>query len=322
MATLCDICGVRPATMRATVVRHGQRETLNLCEFDYRRLARQQGFSSPLESLFGSGRNPLDEFLDDDFWGEQPVGVHRIPIRSGRGRRTTANTDERLSEHAKQMLQQAARAASEFGRPEVDTEHLLLALTDSEVVRTILDHFKISADDLRAQIEREASRGEHQEEGAEIGVSPRLKNALGRAFTASRELGHSYIGPEHLLVGLAEEDEGMAGDMLRRYGLTPEALRQQIVKVVGRGAEEGRVERPTNTPDLDKYARDLTALARQGKLDPVIGRAREIETTIEVLARRKKNNPRADRGARRRQDGHCGRSRAAHCVGRSAGGVA
>ena len=83
----------------------------------------------------------------------------------------------------------------------------------------------------------------------------------------------------------------MAGEMLRRYGLTPQALRQQIVKVVGRGAEEGRVERPTNTPNLDKYARDLTALARDGKLDPVIGRAREIETTIEVLARRKKNNP-------------------------------
>ena len=79
--------------------------------------------------------------------------------------------------------------------------------------------------------------------------------------------------------------------MLRRYGLTPQAIRQQVTKVVGRGAEEGRVETPTNTPNLDKYSRDLTKLAREGKLDPVIGRAREIETTIEVLARRKKNNP-------------------------------
>jgi ATP-dependent Clp protease ATP-binding subunit ClpC len=178
----------------------------------------------------------------------------------------------------------------------VDTEHLLHALTGSDVVRTILDQFKVSVDDLRAQIQREAPQGEQEagereSEDREIGVSPRLKDALGRAFAASRDLGHGYIGPEHLLIGLAEEDEGMAGDMLRRYGLTPQALRQQIAKVVGRGAEEGRVERPTNTPSLDKYARDLTALAREGKLDPVIGRAREIETTIEVLARRKKNNP-------------------------------
>ena len=73
--------------------------------------------------------------------------------------------------------------------------------------------------------------------------------------------------------------------------MTPQALRQQVTKVVGKGAEEGRVETPSNTPDLDQFSRDLTKLARDGKLDPVIGRAREIETTIEVLARRKKNNP-------------------------------
>jgi hypothetical protein len=79
--------------------------------------------------------------------------------------------------------------------------------------------------------------------------------------------------------------------MLRKLGLTPQALRQQVTKVVGKGAEEGRVETPSNTPDLDQFSRDLTKLARDGKLDPVIGRAREIETTIEVLARRKKNNP-------------------------------
>ena len=79
--------------------------------------------------------------------------------------------------------------------------------------------------------------------------------------------------------------------MLRRYGLTPQALRQQVNKVVGKGAEDGRAETPTNTPELDKYSRDLTKMAHAGKLDPVIGRAQEIETTIEVLARRKKNNP-------------------------------
>ncbi|PXF65986.1 Clp protease ClpC, partial [Escherichia coli O157] len=119
----------------------------------------------------------------------------------------------------------------------------------------------------------------------------RVKDALSRAFVASNELGHSYVGPEHFLIGLAEEGEGLAANLLRRYGLTPQALRQQVSKVVGKGAEDGRAETPTNTPELDKYSRDLTKMARDGKLDPVIGRAQEIETTIEVLARRKKNNP-------------------------------
>lgn len=122
-------------------------------------------------------------------------------------------------------------------------------------------------------------------------MSPRVKDALSRAFVASNELGHSYVGPEHFLIGLAEEGEGLAANLLRRYGLTPQALRQQVSKVVGKGAEDGRAETPTNTPELDKYSRDLTKMARDGKLDPVIGRAQEIETTIEVLARRKKNNP-------------------------------
>jgi ATP-dependent Clp protease ATP-binding subunit ClpC len=128
-------------------------------------------------------------------------------------------------------------------------------------------------------------------ERGEVGVSPRVKAALMAAFSASRELGHSYVGPEHLLIGLAEEEEGLAGDLLRRYGLTAQALRQQTVRVVGKGAEEGRVEGKSDTPNLDKYSRDLSALAKQGKLDPVIGRAQEIETVIEILARRKKNNP-------------------------------
>ncbi|MDT8278446.1 AAA family ATPase, partial [Roseomonas mucosa] len=163
-------------------------------------------------------------------------------------------------------------------------------LTSSDVVKTILEQFKVNVDDLRRQIEKDAKRGEAKASG-EIGVSPRLKDALNRAFIASNELGHSYVGPEHLLIGLAEEGEGLAAAMLRKLGLTPQALRQQVTKVVGKGAEEGRVETPSNTPDLDQFSRDLTKLARDGKLDPVIGRAREIETTIEVLARRKKNNP-------------------------------
>jgi ATP-dependent Clp protease ATP-binding subunit ClpC len=309
---LCDICGIRPATVRAQITSDGQRRTVELCDFDYRRMARQQRSSSPLESLF-SGRGSLfDDFFGGDFFGQSPFagaddragaeaasGEDRgtaIPIRSGRGRArgrgAAGSVAERLSEHAEEILQSAARRASDFGRREVDTEHLLMALTESGVVRTILDQFKVSVDDLRNQIVQESPHGDAEPtEGGEIGVTPRLKSALSRAFAVSSEMGHSYVGPEHLLIGLAEEDEGLASDILRRYGLTPQAIRQQVTKVVGRGAEEGRVEAPTNTPNLDKYSRDLTKLAREGKLDPVIGRAQEIETTIEVLARRKKNNP-------------------------------
>nr|WP_249776168.1 AAA family ATPase [Bradyrhizobium sp. AC87j1] len=284
--------------MRARVTTgDGQSQTLDLCEIDYRRLARQQRPSSRLESLFGGRGSLLDDFFGDDFFGGTPFGDRAgptgqsIPIGSSRGRRT-GDAEERLSEHAKELLQVAARRAVDFGRREVDTEHLLLALSESDVVRTVLGQFNISVDELRRQVEQDAPRGDTKpDESAEIGVTPRLKSVLGHAFNASHDLGHSYVGPEHFLIGLAEEEEGIAGEVLRRYGLTPQAIRQQIVKVVGRGAETGQVETPTNTPTLDKYSRDLTKLAREGKLDPVIGRAHEIETTIEVLARRKKNNP-------------------------------
>jgi ATP-dependent Clp protease ATP-binding subunit ClpC len=300
MAKMCDICGIRPATVRARVTTSdGESEVLDLCEVDYRRLARQQRSSSPMESLFGGRSSLFDDFFGNDFFGRgggedegEDRGGRSVPVRGGRGGRRRGEADERLSEHAQELLQQAAQRAVERGRREVDTEHLLLALTESDVVRTILEQFKVSIDELRRQLEQDAPRGESEAvKSGEIGVTPRVKSVIGRAFAASRELGHSYVGPEHFLIGLAEEDEGIAGNILRRYGLTPQAIRQQVTKVVGRGAEEGRVETPTNTPNLDKYARDLTKLAREGKLDPVIGRAKEIETTIEVLARRKKNNP-------------------------------
>jgi ATP-dependent Clp protease ATP-binding subunit ClpC len=211
------------------------------------------------------------------------------------GNREAINIEQYLSDHTQEVIQQAAQAAVEFGRREVDTEHLLYALMGSDVVQEILKQFKLDTEDIRSYIEGNAPKGEHakpeSEERLEVTVSPRVKQVLETAFQASRELGHSYIGPEHLLIGLLEEDEGMAGETLRRYGLTPESLRQKVIKVVGRGAEEGHVDRVSNTPHLDKYSRDLSELARLGKLDPVIGRAKEIETTIEILARRTKNNP-------------------------------
>ena len=299
----CQVCG-QPATVRVEANLNGRHSTMLLCDDHYRQLVRQQKRTvSPLEALFGSRSGLFEDFLGSDFFriGDDatPMAADTDdvvdasfdePAGSGAPRRRGSGLASRISEQSEALLQEAAKHAAEFGRAEVDTEHLLLALADSDVVKTILGQFKIKVDDLKRQIESEAKRGDKPFEG-EIGVSPRVKDALSRAFVASNELGHSYVGPEHFLIGLAEEGEGLAANLLRRYGLTPQALRQQVSKVVGKGAEDGRAETPTNTPELDKYSRDLTKMARDGKLDPVIGRAQEIETTIEVLARRKKNNP-------------------------------
>jgi ATP-dependent Clp protease ATP-binding subunit ClpC len=286
---VCDICHWRPVAYRVTVVENGRRKTLNVCREDYQQLRAAQ--ASPFESLFGGslfGDETLGEFLDDGL----RRGSGRGAPRRQRTDREAVDVGEMLSAQAEEILQQAARVAAERGGREVDSEHLLYALADNDVVQAILSRLKISPAALKTEIDELAPPKDRKgKREGEIGVSPRVKAALLAAFTASRELGHSYVGPEHLLIGLAEEQEGIAGDVLRRYGLTPQALRQQTVAVVGKGAADGRFEGRSETPNLDKYSRDLTALAKQGKLDPVIGRAQEIETVIEILARRKKNNP-------------------------------
>lgn len=286
---ICDVCNIRPATHQLTQTRNGRQRTIELCDIDYAKL-RGQSYSSPFESLF-SGRSPFDMFSDlpDDFSSLSSDFGYPLP----RDREAT-NIEEYISEHAKEIIQKAAETSVQFGRHEVDTEHLLYALADSDVIAEILKQFKIKPEDIKGYIEANAPKASEQkpEDGqVEVSVSPRLKAVLESAFRISRDLGHGYIGPEHLLIALAEEDEGMAGELLRKYGLTPQALRQKTVSVVGKGAREGRVETKTNTPELDKYARDLSAMAQKGGLDPVIGRAKEIETTIEILARRTKNNP-------------------------------
>jgi len=280
---LCDICGVNPATIRVYTIKNGQRRVLDICEECYSKTRRQERSYSPLESLFFG--DLFRDFFGDEFglpfWG--------YPERE----RESIDIGDYLSETSKNLLQEAAKRAVDFGKNQVGTEHLLYVLLDNDVVGEILKQFKLSPQDIKTYIENNAPKGSFKPEGeeVEVDISPRLKSALERAFMAARDLEHSYVGPEHLLIGLAEEEEGFASTVLRKYGLTPQALRQATIKVVGRGKEEAKTRRRSNTPTLDKYSRDLTELARQGKLDPVIGRAKEIETVIEVLARRKKNNP-------------------------------
>ena len=282
---VCDIDNRRPAAHTVKVSRDGREVTLELCSLHYSQLRSQQSQTSPFEALFSSNEN----FFNEDF----PSLASQLGTPLPREREATG-IEEFISDNTKEIIQKAAENAVKFGRREVDTEHLLYALVDNDVVQEIFKHFKLKSEDIKGYIEANAPKDEQakkDEDTVEVTVSPRVKQVLEQAFSSSRQLGHSYVGPEHLLVGLVQEDEGMAGDILRKYGLTPESLRQKIVKVVGKGAEEGRVEAQSTTPQLDKYSRDLSELARQGKLDPVIGRSDEIGSTIEILARRTKNNP-------------------------------
>lgn len=239
---------------------------------------------SPFDAFFS--QDPFEEF-DRNFPSFQSRLGTPLPRQ-----REAVDISNFFSEKTKELIQEAGKKAFELNRLEVDTEHLLAAIVESDVAAEILKQFKIQPNDLKRYVEENAPQGNQPLTGDRIDltVSPRLKDAFEKAFYISRELGHGYIGPEHLLIALSDE-EGLAGEVLRRHGLTPEALRQQTLKVVGKGAQEGRVEPKTTTPQLDKYSRDLTKLAEDGKLDPVIGRADEIETTIEILSRRTKNNP-------------------------------
>ncbi len=280
--TLCEVCRHRPATHTVEMVQDGLSTVMQLCTVDFAELHGHNDFFSPFEALFG--HNP---FL---MGAGQEQGQHQ-PRRQQR-RRESFDFDRVLSDHAKELLQAAAHTAGEYGRPEVDTEHLLHALTNSDVIGEILKRHKVKPEDIRGYIEENAPRGEatFDEGNRTINVSPRLKTVIDRAFNFSREMRHGYLGPEHLLLGMAGE-EGMGGDVLRKFGLKEADLRASLLKVVGAGAREGRVEQKSQTPQLDKFGRDLTKLASEGKLDPVIGRATEIESTIEILSRRTKNNP-------------------------------
>jgi ATP-dependent Clp protease ATP-binding subunit ClpC len=132
--------------------------------------------------------------------------------------RETVDISQSFSDHTKELIQAAAEKTIQLNRSEVDTEHLLYAISDSDVVVEIFKQFKIKPADVKAYIDENAPKGAKKITGEELTVSPRIKNVLNRAYEISRELGHGYIGPEHLLIALSEE-EGLAGELLEKYGL-------------------------------------------------------------------------------------------------------
>src|SRR5215203_1925974 len=288
MATrMCDVCGIRPAvvTVRRIVPGVGQRVE-HLCEIH----AAEAGAG---RSAFG-GRSPLGGgSLFDDFFGrffdEEPTG---LSAGSGRGMASPRQAEQVditqfFSDSTTELLQRAAQQALEWGSLDLTSEHLLYAALQDGVVRRVLDEVGADAEAISAQLEEEAQKGERTDVSPSL--APDAKRALLAAYEESRDMGSSYIGPEHVLLALAADDESDAGRLLSRFGLSHLRLRGAVVRGVDTGGEAR--EPASSTPTLDEYSRDLTQMAREGKLDPVIGRAEEVESTIEILSRRTKNNP-------------------------------
>ena len=190
-----------------------------------------------------------------------------------------------LTEQARELLRDAATQAAQWGDPDLDTDHLLWAATREEPTRRLLTAAGADPDAIARDIESRARRGPAREEAPSL--TPSAKRALLDARQISRALGTSYIGPEHLLFALAVNPDSAAGRQLRDARVTPEALR---AAAGGGGGRQGG-QPPSETPTLDQFGNDLTTMAREGRVDPVVGRNQEIEQTVEVLSRRTKNNP-------------------------------
>ena len=199
---------------------------------------------------------------------------------------------ERFTERARRVIILAQEEAKRLNHSAVGTEHILLGIIreGEGVASKVLESLNITPDRVRAEIESAIGRGERTPY-EEVAFTPRAKKVLELALDEARRLGHNYIGTEHLLLGLIREGEGVAARVLEAMGADLERVRAQVVYLLGEEGTTSYTKQTSKTPTLDEFGRDLTKLAREGKLDPVIGREREIERLIQVLSRRTKNNP-------------------------------
>jgi len=202
---------------------------------------------------------------------------------------------ERFSEGARRVLTRAQGEAQRLGHNYIDTEHILLAIAGEEsgLAAKVFSNLGISPSKIQAAVEFVIGKGEHRATSGGVDLARRAKRAIEFAVDEARRLNSSYISVEHLLLGLLRESEGVAFSVLESLGITLERTREEVNRV---GRQEsirtraaGRVA--TRTPTLDQLGTDLTALARADKLDPIIGRNKEIERVIQILSRRTKNNP-------------------------------
>src|SRR5690242_5310817 len=202
---------------------------------------------------------------------------------------------DKFTERARKVLSLAQEEAQRFQHNYIGTEHLLLGLVreGEGVAAKVLANLGVELNKVRSAVEFIIGRGDRIVLG-EIGLTPRAKKVIELAVDEARRLNHHYIGTEHLLLGLVREGEGIAAGVLESLGVNLEKVRTQTIQVLsqsgGTHSESGR-EKHSKTPTIDQMGIDLTSHARQGKLDPIVGREKEIERVIQILSRRQKNNP-------------------------------
>ncbi len=223
---------------------------------------------------------------------------------------------ERFTDRARKVMQLANQEAQRFNHEYIGTEHILLGLIKegSGVAANVLKNLEVDLRKIRLEVEKLVQSGPDMVTMGKLPQTPRAKKVIEYSMEEARNLGHNYVGTEHILLGLLREQEGVAAQVLMNLGLKLEEVREEVLSLLGHGMEGRRLragrrhgrrrrrrrrarqgESPrsgkSKTPALDSFGRDLTELARQGKLDPVIGREKEIERTMQILSRRTKNNP-------------------------------
>src|SRR6266487_1147374 len=215
---------------------------------------------------------------------------------------------ERFTDRARKVMALANQEAQRFNHEYIGTEHILLGLVKegSGVGANVLKNLDIDLRKVRLEVEKLVKSGPDMVTMGKLPQTPRAKKVIEYAIEEARNLGHNYVGTEHLLLGLLREQEGVAAQVLMNLGLKLEDVREEVLNLLGHnmateeggsggsggaGGERQGKQGKSKTPALDSFGRDLTELARQSKLDPVIGRSNEIERVIQVLSRRTKNNP-------------------------------
>ncbi len=200
---------------------------------------------------------------------------------------------ERFTEKAVGVIMASQEEARRLGAAFVGTEHLLLGMiakSEPIVIKT-LEYFRVNPLEIKERIEELAGSTE-QRGVTEIPFSAPVKKTIEYAWEEARQLGHSYVGVEHLFLGLVREGTGIAAKVLSEVGITASSAKNRVISLLGEeSVYQRRGPQISGTPVLDSYSRDLAWLAREKKLDPVVGRAKEVERVIQILSRRKKNNP-------------------------------
>jgi ATP-dependent Clp protease ATP-binding subunit ClpC len=213
---------------------------------------------------------------------------------------------ERFTDRARKVMALANQEAQRFNHEYIGTEHILLGLVKegSGVGATVLKNLDVDIKKLRLEVEKLVKTGPETVTMGKLPQTPKAKKVIECAVEEARALNHNYVGTEHILLGLLRETEGIAAQVLMNLGLRLEDVRQEVLNLLGAGVDEGpadvgmqmdsplsRAKPKSRTPALDSFGRDLTQLALNGELDPVIGRLKEIERLIQILCRRTKNNP-------------------------------